>query len=72
LIVIRSRLAPAASAVPPPAFRTLAFPEARSGGHPYRAFVDFDEPEPLEEFDDDDLEDDDDDRNILTDGLDSK
>jgi len=38
----------------------------------YHAFVDFDEPEPTEEFDDDDLEDEDYDRNALTDTLDCK
>jgi len=38
----------------------------------YRAYVDFDEPEPAEEFDDDDFEDDEDDRNALTDILDWK
>lgn len=37
-----------------------------------RAFVDFDDPEPLEEFDDDDIEDDEDDRNALTDDFESK
>lgn len=35
----------------------------------HRAWVDFDEPEPLEEFDDDDNEDDPDDPDILTDVL---
>ena len=39
---------------------------------PFHALVDFDEPEPTEEYDDDDVEDDDEDCNVLIDILDAK
>lgn len=48
---------------------TGVFSEAQRDRSTLFALMDFDEPEPLEEFDDDDIEDDDDERNALTDTL---
>lgn len=45
--------------------RECLLPQSR----PWLALVDFDEPEPLEEFDDDDTDDEDDERNVLFDTL---